>query len=450
MKKIFSTLVLLTLLVSCKDTKNEKVKNTKADYVLFSGKITNPNSSKVRVTGDDFKQSIKMENGEFADTLRIPKNGYYTFSDGRENTAMYLKKGSKVNVTLDTKEFDETVTYTGSDESNFLAKKYMLIENSKLDGKPLTELSANEITNKADSLKQQINDLLLTYKVSDAFKKEAGTDNKFLTPATIAKFLAFQGYFFGRKVANGETLEKELDSINYDDENAFKTSDNYKMLVDINFMRKTAKADDNGIAFIKAIKSPLMRSHFLNQIAHKINPGNKNIEKDYKAIMAVATDQDFKDKLTAKYNKFKDLAPGKPSPTFENFENYKGGTTSLADLKGKYVYIDVWATWCGPCKREIPFLQKIEEKYHGKNIAFVSLSIDDKNAHEAWKTMVKEKNMGGIQLFAPKDWKTKFVQDYGIEGIPTFILLDTKGNIVSASAPRPSSPKLSKLLDELL
>ena len=79
------------------------------------------------------------------------------------------------------------------------------------------------------------------------------------------------------------------------------------------------------------------------------------------------------------------LGKGKPSPKFEGYENFKGGTTSLDDLKGKYVYVDVWATWCGPCKREIPFLKEVEKAYHGKNIEFVSISIDKAKDHEAWK-----------------------------------------------------------------
>jgi thiol-disulfide isomerase/thioredoxin len=68
---------------------------------------------------------------------------------------------------------------------------------------------------------------------------------------------------------------------------------------------------------------------------------------------------------------------GTPSPEF-NFENHKGGTTKLSDIKGKYVYIDIWATWCAPCRQEIPYLQKIEKKYEDKRIAFVSISIDQK------------------------------------------------------------------------
>jgi thiol-disulfide isomerase/thioredoxin len=140
---------------------------------------------------------------------------------------------------------------------------------------------------------------------------------------------------------------------------------------------------------------------------------------------------------------------GSPSPSFE-YENYAGGKTSLEDFKGKYVYIDVWATWCGPCRAEIPFLQKVEEKYHGKNIEFVSISIDKLKDHEKWKAMIKEKELGGVQLFADNDWNSKFVLDYKISGIPRFILLDPNGKVVKADAARPSSPELQKVLDSLL
>jgi len=138
-----------------------------------------------------------------------------------------------------------------------------------------------------------------------------------------------------------------------------------------------------------------------------------------------------------------------PSPSFD-YLNYAGGQTKLEDFKGKYVYIDVWATWCGPCRQEIPFLQKVEEKYHGKNIAFVSISIDKAKDQEKWRAMVKDKNLGGVQLFADNDWNSKFIQDYKITGIPRFILIDPNGNIVKADAARPSSEELVKELDSLL
>jgi thiol-disulfide isomerase/thioredoxin len=140
---------------------------------------------------------------------------------------------------------------------------------------------------------------------------------------------------------------------------------------------------------------------------------------------------------------------GTSSPTFD-YENHKGGKTSLESLKGKYVYIDVWATWCGPCRAEIPYLKKTEEAYHGKNIEFVSISIDRMKDHDKWKNFVTENELGGIQLFADNDWNSQFVKDYQINGIPRFILVGPKGEIVNADAPRPSSPNLAETIDSLL
>ncbi|ESU24425.1 hypothetical protein FEDK69T_08720 [Flavobacterium enshiense DK69] len=137
------------------------------------------------------------------------------------------------------------------------------------------------------------------------------------------------------------------------------------------------------------------------------------------------------------------------APSFD-YVNYKGGKSKLEDFRGKFVYIDLWATWCGPCRAEIPFLKDVEKKYHGKNIVFMSISIDKQTDVEKWKKMVKEKELGGVQLFADNDWNSKFVQDFKVTGIPRFILIDPNGKVVNADAPRPSSPELASVFDKLL
>ena len=122
---------------------------------------------------------------------------------------------------------------------------------------------------------------------------------------------------------------------------------------------------------------------------------------------------------------------------------------ALDDLAGQYVYIDVWATWCGPCKAEIPHLKEVEHKYQDKNIAFVSISIDDPKSEDKWRSMIADKELGGTQLMADNAWQSQFVQDYRINGIPRFILVDPEGKIVTADAPRPSDKKLSEKFDEI-
>ena len=137
------------------------------------------------------------------------------------------------------------------------------------------------------------------------------------------------------------------------------------------------------------------------------------------------------------------------APNFD-YENHAGGKTTLESLRGKYVYVDIWATWCGPCRAEIPSLKKMEEEFHGKNIEFVSVSVDADKDHDKWKTFVTEKQLSGIQLFAGKTVLSEFIKTFNVNSIPRFILIDPNGNVVDADAARPSDPKLQEKLNSLL
>jgi thiol-disulfide isomerase/thioredoxin len=175
------------------------------------------------------------------------------------------------------------------------------------------------------------------------------------------------------------------------------------------------------------------------------------------SLVDMATKQNLQmfDYFEKTYETSKMMGKGKPSPKFENYVDFKGGKKSLDSFKGKYVYIDVWATWCGPCIREIPSLQKLEKEYHNKNIEFVSISTDEQRrsggsweaAEKKWRDFVKAKQMGGVQLWAGQDISLQ--QAYQITGIPRFILIDPQGNIVDANAPRPSDPRLKALFNSL-
>lgn len=136
--------------------------------------------------------------------------------------------------------------------------------------------------------------------------------------------------------------------------------------------------------------------------------------------------------------------PGKPSPDFRALDR-EGKSHTLAEFKGKYLYIDLWATWCGPCRREIPFLKKLEEDYRGRNITFLSLSTDARRAD--WSKVVEAQQMTGVQLFLGTG--SRFQTAYKADGIPHFILLDPEGRIVNANMLRPSSDDVRPYLDAL-
>lgn len=139
-----------------------------------------------------------------------------------------------------------------------------------------------------------------------------------------------------------------------------------------------------------------------------------------------------------------ELKKGDASPTF-SYLDINGKTVSLESLKGKIVYIDVWATWCPPCRAELPALKELEEKY-GEKMHFVSISCDQDKSK--WEAMVKEKGLKGVQLHIGAD--RSFMQAYAISGIPRFILLDEAGKIISSNMTRPSNPETAKTLEALL
>ncbi len=138
------------------------------------------------------------------------------------------------------------------------------------------------------------------------------------------------------------------------------------------------------------------------------------------------------------------LEKGQPAVSF-TFPDINGKEVSLSDFKGKYVYVDLWATWCGPCNAEIPSLKKLEEEFQGRNIYFVSISCD--KSQDEWEKFVKERQMGGIQLHMRGN--NKYMEELGNNGVPRFLLIDREGNFIDANMLRPSDPKTLKILREL-
>ncbi|MGX7667496.1 TlpA family protein disulfide reductase [Flavobacterium pedocola] len=251
---------------------------------------------------------------------------------------------------------------------------------------------------------------------------------------------------------NGIDLKLKLDANQFDESIAYEGS----AAVENNFLAKEIlfdkKADFGGLFASNESDFDRKSAEILKNKLARLN--DKSLPESFVALQKKDTEAQFS-QLKMVYNSMKESAEiskamkNKMAPSFD-YVNYKGGKSKLEDFRGKYVYIDLWATWCAPCRMEIPFLEKIESKYHDKNIAFVSISIDRQSDMEKWKKMIADKKMGGVQLFADNDFNSKFVQDFKVMSIPRFILIDPNGKVVNADAPRPSSPELTSILDELL
>lgn len=292
---------------------------------------------------------------------------------------------------------------------------------------------------------------------SRAYNKTIKVDEKGHFKDTLKVDSGKYSFFDGKEqttlfLKNGYNLKIRLNTDEFDETIAFKgkgaEANNYlakkallqeTLLYDFSIYDLDREVfDQKTNAVFQEMQSKLTQSNNLDE--DFVSQENKQIAQLKKSLTSNYDDKQYM--ITV-------LSKGKVSPAFVNYSNYKGGTTSLSDLKGKYVYIDVWATWCGPCKAEIPYLKEIEKAYHGRNIEFVSISVDKHEDKQKWEDMIQEKDLGGIQLLADKDFRSDFVQNYAIRGIPRFILIDTNGNIMDANAPRPSDNKLKTLFDAL-
>ena len=145
------------------------------------------------------------------------------------------------------------------------------------------------------------------------------------------------------------------------------------------------------------------------------------------------------------YEQYTRLEKGRKAPHFSLLDK-DGNRKNLSDWLGNYVYIDVWATWCGPCCRELPAFHKLKEEFKDKPICFVSISIDADEA--AWRAKIEKDSLDGIQLRVNEE--DTFKKDYKISWIPRFLLIDREGKVLDANMTRPSDTKTIDKLTALL
>ncbi|HRP54995.1 TlpA disulfide reductase family protein [Agriterribacter sp.] len=143
------------------------------------------------------------------------------------------------------------------------------------------------------------------------------------------------------------------------------------------------------------------------------------------------------------------LSKGAVAPAFK-LPDTKGKPVQLSGFKGKVVYLDIWATWCGPCLKEIPYLERLKEKFRNKDVEMITISIDTKV--DVWLAKVAAMKMQGIQLIDSNgSTNSKIAKNYKVHGVPHYVLIDKNGRIASASAPRPSmEAEVEKQINELL
>ncbi len=456
-KVIFCSLFIVLLLLTAFQTP------TSVNYAILSGEIKNPISDTLQLLNNKSKpiHTIILDGkNTFRDTITISE-GYFKLTNGEEIVPLYLKPSFNLHLFLDNKLFAKSIKYEGQGavENNYLAQKNFLEEGfGELNYYAYyTELEEKEFLDLADSIHQVKMDYLATKnKVDRNFKLLETQFLRYQYLGKIAEYEEIYGY-----------LRKDKDfklSPNFPDVFADVSFENEQLLGFPFYMRflenylnrinnnklKEDKDIDYILIKLSTIEEKISNATIREELAYQIGQyglrETKQLEASYEKLQLLIQKEDYLKLIKENYTAMKKLAKGAIAPGFE-LENEKGELISLESLKDNYVYIDIWATWCGPCIKEMVELKKTQQIFTNKPIKFVSICYKD--TEEKWRQVLDEKELTGIQLFAPNA-NIPFLKYYGAGGIPQFILLDKQGKILDANALPPSNPSLEKMLMELV
>ena len=401
--KILSAFALALLLVSCAEEQNNNL-------LSISGKVTDPISKEASFIFKDSTYSADLdENGSFAIDIAMDSAAYISFKHGFETTAMYVKPGDQIKLTINPEQFDETIKYEGSEASSFLAQKYLIQEEGDFYGEPYYLSTEEEYQGLMDAFKAELVESL------------DQMDDTTFVQAELANIDEDIEFMVNR--------QKNMSEYTMDVRGYMMNQSNLSR--DYNFYGRIDSLDQSAYAlmldeFVDTMKVLLQQVEDVEYVKSE----EKKLDARRKSWMERKTQRDNMPQA------------GDVAIDF-TYPDTTGQNYSLSSFKGNLVYVDVWATWCGPCKAEIPSLQQLEADYHDQAITFLSVSVDTDEA--AWRKMVQDKSLGGTQLWA--DGWSQITKDYAIFGIPRFMLFSADGKVISNDAPRPSSADIRDLFD---
>jgi thiol-disulfide isomerase/thioredoxin len=459
LKVIFPIILFLTcLLLSCTPKPASSCK--------ISGLASNFAPRELYVTIDGQRDTIKLkDDGTFSGEFNIAKPVDATFQGDRLFLYLYLEPGKTIGINFDAKAFDSLLVFSGD---LALPNKYL-----------------HEKTIAGNDLYKRINQFYVSpFKPSDflwvrdsiskaefAFLEKFMKNNPGLNAAFVTrekKVLEFSVYYdlynYPRMAEYYNKTLPELpadwyaflDKINLDDPSLLDISDIRAFISGYVQQESMKKAN---IPAIKSWGNPeLLKAMFVFTTEHFKSPeifgvilfdklkqhidseGTFGIESLVAQYLSTSVNEKYKTIIKEMSDKWTALAPGQPAPEFTLLD-IDGKNVSLSDFRGKYVFIDFWATWCGPCRAEIPAYTKLVADYKKRNIVFISMSVDKEKPK--WEEMVKMDKFPWIQIHDPIKVNKKYLVMY----IPTFTFIDPQGEIINARCPRPSNPELRKIFD---
>ena len=457
MKKISIYIIIILLFItSCN--------NRKHSYTILSGDTIISSSDTLYLFDkkyDTIKKIYLKNNKTFIDTLDV-KTGYYYLKTSNSIIDLFLEPNSDLNLSFIQNAGNDSVFFKEKIASinNYLFQKTKLKDRIGIkEAYPYyAKLDEKEFLNETDSIKNLYLELLNNFPNLNKRIFEIERNNiKYDILFRLSNYQDFRRYVTDNKTFEvSDNYPKYYENINLSDEKALITP-SYMVFIMYYLNKITAEKinfdtenSDFSIAYLKTLNNEIENETLKNDIIYYILKTSLNKTKELDSFYHIAnnnlTNEKYKTYLRNEYNLIKKAQKEAFVPNFRLIDNY-GKFVSLSDFKGQLVYIDIWATWCTPCVKEIPYLKKTEEYFKNKDVTFISICKSDTKVR--WLAKIKNDKLGGIQLFAESD-DLQFFKHINLKGIPRFILVDKEGRLIDYDAPRPSNENLIKLIEKNL
>ena len=427
-----------------------------SEPVTVSFEVTSPSTDEIVLVYDWDIHPVKLdESGKASFSIEGKDFLYCKIFYGQEYVNAYFKKGEATTMTFDGSSFRSTWKFSGGTQQ--IAEYLNNIAYTPLPDEDFA-LELEEYKSKLKAKEESSTMLLEKYNNGKLDKDFVKTEKSRIIYSYGAQRLMYSvGYPIMTSKADYTPNEAYYDYIKelFVENEALIDLEEYRDYMleanailnlkgkKVSFYEKTISQMEY---FSNNFKDGDLKEYLIYQCASSYidQMGTDNVTDLNNLFYSNVKDAILLASFKEKCDKWDFSAPGRISPDF-NAENLDGKTVRLKDFRGKYVYIDLWATWCQPCRKELPHLKALEEKFHGRNIHFVSVSVDDNK--DSWRKFVTTQKMEGNQLYLGSE--SKFLQDYRVNGIPRFILLDPNGIIVDNNMIRPSDSATSDRLSAL-
>ena len=454
--KLASVAFILGMMVACKPAPATLTGEIK-DY---KGGMT---ECMIKTDTDIIEDSLLTnENGTFSYTRDFPEGAeiWLTSEDARGFVRLYMKNGDKQHIALaasaDSIYGRCDVTFSGDAKGS----EYLWAFDHEFGS--LTKWTVGE-AGKYNSFKEYKAAIDAT---ADKLKSllEATKDKRFIAceqEKLEKKQLTIPFRFAWAKISNNEPTDLDMDFVAYVESLNYDTMESAQsglinMYIKWYLSCHTDSVMTPGEQFFAVLKEKVSDQEIIDYIADSYmasymeNGADVYLASAFEAYKKTTSHQDKVKELQPLYDKIINILPGIVAPDFALMDvNDKPLKFSDVIGKGKVVYLDVWATWCGPCCAEIPHVEELVRHYAGNpNIEFISISLDDNIGK--WKNKLKADKPEWRQFVAPNGMKSELCKEYQITGIPRFMLFDKEGKIITTNALRASDSEILNFLNNTM